>query len=45
MVTDYLKVVGGLARILKANAVRESLLEARTVEEFVSSLHAAESQI
>ncbi len=43
MVTDYLSVVGGLARLLKDGATREQLLSAKTVDEFVASLTKAES--
>jgi len=43
MVTDYLSVVGGLARLLKDNATREQLLSATTVDEFVATLTKAES--
>ncbi|MFH1066457.1 MAG: PTS sugar transporter subunit IIA [bacterium] len=34
MVTDYLAMIGSLARILRDDAIRESLLNAPTVEEF-----------
>ena len=43
MVTDYLSVVGGLARLLKDNATREQLLTAKTVEDFIATLTKAES--
>ena len=43
MVTDYLSVVGGLARLLKDSATRDQLLSAKTVEEFVATLTKAES--
>jgi mannitol/fructose-specific phosphotransferase system IIA component (Ntr-type) len=43
MVTDYLSVVGGLARLLKDNGTREQLLSAPTVDEFVATLTKAES--
>jgi mannitol/fructose-specific phosphotransferase system IIA component (Ntr-type) len=43
MVTDYLSVVGGLARLLKDAATREQLLTAKTVEEFTEILTKAES--
>jgi mannitol/fructose-specific phosphotransferase system IIA component (Ntr-type) len=43
MVTDYLKVVGGLARLLKEAKVREDLLAAESVESFLSRIAAAES--
>ena len=42
MVTDYLSVVGGLARLLKDPATREQLISAPTVEEFIASLTQAE---
>src|ERR1700733_7506790 len=43
MVTDYLSVVGGLARLLKDTATREKLISAPTVEEFIATLTAAET--
>ncbi|MEJ0000030.1 MAG: PTS sugar transporter subunit IIA [Verrucomicrobiota bacterium] len=43
MVTDYLSVVGGLARLLKDAATRERLLTVPTVDEFVATLTKAES--
>ena len=43
MVTDYLSVVGGLARLLKDASTREKLISAPTVEEFIATLTAAES--
>ena len=43
MVTDYLSVVGGLARLLKDPATREQLLSASSVDEFVAALTKAES--
>jgi mannitol/fructose-specific phosphotransferase system IIA component (Ntr-type) len=43
MVTDYLSVVGGLARLLKDNATREQLLSAPTLDEFIATLTKAES--
>ena len=43
MVTDYLSVVGGLARLLKDTATREQLLTAKTVEDFIATLTKAES--
>ena len=42
MVTDYLSVVGGLARLLKDNATREQLIAAPNVEEFIAALTQAE---
>jgi mannitol/fructose-specific phosphotransferase system IIA component (Ntr-type) len=44
MVTDYLSVVGGLARLLKDSATREKLISAPTVEEFIATLTQAESR-
>jgi mannitol/fructose-specific phosphotransferase system IIA component (Ntr-type) len=43
MVTDYLSVVGGLARLLKDATTRESLIAAPTVEEFIATLTQAEN--
>ena len=43
MVTDYLSVVGGLARLLKDASTRASLISAPSVEEFISTLTQAES--
>jgi len=43
MVTDYLSVVGGLARLLKDPGTRDKLISAPTVEEFIATLTAAES--
>jgi mannitol/fructose-specific phosphotransferase system IIA component (Ntr-type) len=43
MVTDYLSVVGGLARLLKDSSTREQLLTVKTVDEFVAALTKAES--
>ena len=43
MVTDYLSVVGGLARLLKDAATREQLISAPTVEEFIATLTQAEN--
>jgi mannitol/fructose-specific phosphotransferase system IIA component (Ntr-type) len=43
MVTDYLSVVGGLARLLKDASTRESLISVPTVEEFIAALTHAES--
>jgi mannitol/fructose-specific phosphotransferase system IIA component (Ntr-type) len=42
MVTDYLSVVGGLARLLKDPATREQLLAAANVEDFIAALTQAE---
>jgi len=44
MVTDYLGVVGGLARLLKDSATREKLISAPTLEEFIATLTQAESR-
>ena len=43
MVTDYLSVVGGLARLLKDPATREQLITAPTTDEFVAAITKAES--
>jgi len=43
MVTDYLSVVGSLARLLKDASTREHLLAAPTVKEFIDTLTQAES--
>jgi mannitol/fructose-specific phosphotransferase system IIA component (Ntr-type) len=43
MVTDYLSVVGGLARLLKDASTREQLLTAKTLDEFIATLTKAES--
>lgn len=43
MVTDYLSVVGGLARLLKDALTREHLISAPTVEEFITRLTQAEN--
>jgi mannitol/fructose-specific phosphotransferase system IIA component (Ntr-type) len=43
MVTDYLSVVGGLARLLKDSATRENLISAPTKDEFIAALTKAES--
>jgi mannitol/fructose-specific phosphotransferase system IIA component (Ntr-type) len=43
MVTDYLSVVGGLARILKEPTVRASLINATTTEEFIQRISEAEA--
>jgi len=42
MVTDYLSVVGGLARLLKDSSTREHLLAATNVDEFIATLTQAE---
>ena len=42
MVTDYLSVVGGLARLLKEASTREQLVNAPNVDEFISVLTQAE---
>jgi mannitol/fructose-specific phosphotransferase system IIA component (Ntr-type) len=43
MVTDYLSVVGGLARLLKDATTREQLLTVQGVDEFIATLTKAES--
>ena len=43
MVTDYLSVVGGLARLLKDASTREQLLTVQGVDEFIATLTKAES--
>ena len=43
MVTDYLSVVGGLARLLKDTSTREQLVSAPTLDEFVATLTKAEN--
>ena len=43
MVTDYLSVVGGLARLLKDASTREQLLSVQGVDEFIATLTKAES--
>jgi len=43
MVTDYLSVVGGLARLLKDAGTREQLLTVQSVDEFIATLTKAES--
>jgi mannitol/fructose-specific phosphotransferase system IIA component (Ntr-type) len=43
MVTDYLSVVGGLARLLKDASTREQLIAAPNVDEFIATLTKAES--
>jgi mannitol/fructose-specific phosphotransferase system IIA component (Ntr-type) len=43
MVTDYLSVVGGLARLLKDTATREKLISVPSVEEFIATLTQAEN--
>jgi mannitol/fructose-specific phosphotransferase system IIA component (Ntr-type) len=43
MVTDYLSVVGGLARLLKDASTREQLISAPTLENFIGTLTKAES--
>ena len=42
MVTDYLSVVGGLARLLKDPGTRESLISATNTDEFIAALTQAE---
>ena len=43
MVTDYLSVVGGLARLLKDASTREQLISVPTLDEFIATLTKAES--
>ena len=43
MVTDYLSVVGGLARLLKDASTREQLLSAPSADEFIATITKAES--
>jgi mannitol/fructose-specific phosphotransferase system IIA component (Ntr-type) len=42
MVTDYLSVVGGLARLLKDASTREQLIAATSVDDFIGALTQAE---
>jgi mannitol/fructose-specific phosphotransferase system IIA component (Ntr-type) len=42
MVTDYLSVVGGLARLLKDPSTRDTLLAATTTDDFIAALTQAE---
>lgn len=42
MVTDYLSVVGGLARLLKDSSTRDKLMTAPSVDEFIAALTHAE---
>jgi mannitol/fructose-specific phosphotransferase system IIA component (Ntr-type) len=42
MVTDYLSVVGGLARLLKDPATRDSLMAATSTDDFIAALTQAE---
>jgi mannitol/fructose-specific phosphotransferase system IIA component (Ntr-type) len=42
MATDYLSVVGGLARVMKGDALRHQLLHAATPEEVIEIMSAAE---
>ena len=42
MVTDYLSVVGGLARLLKGPKTRQKLLTATDTDEFIAALTQAE---
>ena len=43
MVTDYLRVVGNLARLLRQDSVRQQLLEAPDAASFIKAIEAAES--
>ena len=42
MVTDYLRVVGNLARLLRQDAVRQQLFDAPDVASFIKVIEAAE---
>jgi mannitol/fructose-specific phosphotransferase system IIA component (Ntr-type) len=42
MVTDYLSVVGGLARLLRDKSTRDKLLTAADTDEFIAALSQAE---
>lgn len=44
MVTEYLKLVGGLARLLKESEMRNDLLSAKDPEAFISSIDSAEAK-
>jgi mannitol/fructose-specific phosphotransferase system IIA component (Ntr-type) len=43
MVTDYLRVVGTLARLLRQDELRQRLLEAPDAATFIKIIEAAES--
>src|ERR1700761_314136 len=43
MVTDYLSVVGGLARLLKDQATRDKLINSPNVDDFITTLTQAEN--
>lgn len=43
MVTEYLRIVGNLARMLRQDDVRQRLLDAPTPAEFIKALEEAES--
>ncbi|MEM1058558.1 MAG: PTS sugar transporter subunit IIA [Verrucomicrobiota bacterium] len=45
MVTEYLAVVGGLARLLKEEETRQRLLEAEKAEDFIELLRSAEAAL
>lgn len=45
MATDYLSVVGGLARVLKDCDVRQKLVEVETPEEFIEIIARAEKKV
>jgi mannitol/fructose-specific phosphotransferase system IIA component (Ntr-type) len=45
MVTDYLAVVGAMARLLKEPDLRTKLMEAKTGEEFMGHIAAAENSL
>ena len=38
MVTEYLALVGAMARILRQDEVREKLMQVKTAEEFLAAL-------
>lgn len=45
MVTEYLAIVGALARLLKESSIRESLMTAKTPQEFHEMLAAIETRL
>jgi len=45
MVTEYLAVVGGLARLLKEAETRQRLMDAEKAEDFIDLLRSAESAL
>jgi mannitol/fructose-specific phosphotransferase system IIA component (Ntr-type) len=44
MATDYLSVVGGLARLLKDTETRQQLMQANTPAEFIEAVESAEKK-